>query len=76
VPNGLKLSPKTILSLEDLADMAQDKLKNKIVHLGSCEIRDADGAGENSEREGKDMRGGCISSNRCITLMTRPRGPA
>jgi hypothetical protein len=37
VPNGLKLSQKTILSLEDLAEMAKNKLKNKIVHLGSCE---------------------------------------
>jgi hypothetical protein len=37
VPNGLKLSPKTILSLEDLGKMAKNKLKNKIVHLGSCE---------------------------------------
>ncbi len=37
VPNGLKLSPKTILSLEELAEMAENKLRNKIVHLGSCE---------------------------------------
>jgi hypothetical protein len=37
VPNGLKLSSKTILSLEELAAMAENKLQNKIVHLGSCE---------------------------------------
>jgi hypothetical protein len=37
VPNGLKLSPKNILSLDELAEMADGKLQNKILHLGSCE---------------------------------------
>lgn len=37
VPNGLKLNPKTILSLDELGEMCEGKLKNKILHLGSCE---------------------------------------
>lgn len=42
VPNGLKLSPKNILSLDELADMAENKLQNKILHLGSCETLNID----------------------------------
>lgn len=37
VPNGLKLSQKNILSLDELAEMADGKLQNKILHFGSCE---------------------------------------
>jgi hypothetical protein len=37
VPNGLKLNQKTILSLDELAEMAENKLQNKILHLGSCQ---------------------------------------
>lgn len=37
VPNGLKLSEKNILSLDELAEMAEGKLHDKILHLGSCE---------------------------------------
>lgn len=37
VPNGLKLNNKQILTLDELADMAENKLRNKILHLGSCE---------------------------------------
>ena len=37
VPNGLKLGNKTILTLDELAEMADGKLHNKILHLGSCE---------------------------------------
>lgn len=37
VPNGLKLNPKQVLTLDELADMAENKLRNKILHLGSCE---------------------------------------
>lgn len=37
VPNGLRLNHKQILTLDELADMAENKLRNKILHLGSCE---------------------------------------
>lgn len=37
VPNGLRLNNKQILTLDELADMAENKLRNKILHLGSCE---------------------------------------
>ncbi len=42
VPNGLKLGQKTILTLDELGDMAENKLKNKILHLGSCETLNID----------------------------------
>jgi hypothetical protein len=37
VPNGLKLNQKNILTLDELGEMCEGKLKNKILHLGSCE---------------------------------------
>lgn len=37
VPNGLKLSPTNILTLNELSEMCEGKLQNKILHLGSCE---------------------------------------
>ncbi len=42
VPNGLKLDRKNILTLEELGEMAENKLQNKILHLGSCQTLNID----------------------------------
>ncbi len=42
VPNGLKLDRKNILSLDELGEMCQNKLNNKILHLGSCQTLNID----------------------------------